>query len=72
MIIAKNNQQKKVIAKNSNGSLFCICIACEREVANGPGGYYVKQPPFTSELKIANFANKLQFVIKRIVIIMNF
>ena len=38
----------------------------------GPGGHRVKQPPYTSEMKIASFASKFQFVIKRIVTIMNF
>ena len=72
MIILNNKQQKNSDVKNNIGSLLCICLACYREVANGPCGHRVKQPPYTSELKIASFACKFQFVIKQIVTIMSF
>ena len=39
--------------KNDNGTLLSICLARDSVVANGPSGRRVKQPPYTSELKIA-------------------
>ena len=72
MIIVNNIQQKNSDVKNNYCSLPCICLACGRKVANGPLGHRVKQPPYTSELKIASFAGKFQFVAKQIVTIMNF
>ena len=65
MIIVKNEQQKHTDVKNNYGSLLYNCLACNKEVANGTCGHRVKQPPYTSELKITSFASKFQFVIKK-------
>ena len=45
--------QKITNKKNSggkifNGSLLCICLACDREVANEPCGHRVKQPTYST------------------------